>query len=153
MASQQWADDDQLLAALDSALRTARAVPREFVEAGKAAYTWHSIDAELAALTFDSTVQAAELSAVRGPEASPRYLTLASTELTIELEISSDAMVGQIVPPERGQVEACPASGPAVTVDIDEVGCFVIRPLPTSPFRLHCHTGQGIDVLTTWITL
>ena len=33
----------------------AEAVPPEFVEAGKNAFAWHNIDAELAQLTYDSS--------------------------------------------------------------------------------------------------
>jgi hypothetical protein len=130
VASQHWADDDALLAALSEAVEAEYEVPRDFIEAGKAAFTWHSIDAELAALTFDSAVPAA-VAAVRAEEASPRFLTFTSADLTIELEIGADAII-------------------AVT---DEIGCFIIRPLPPSPFRLHFHSDDGISVLTTWITL
>jgi hypothetical protein len=153
--SSQWADDDdRLLAALGEAVRAAREVPASFVEAGRAAYTWHGIDAELAALTFDSAAEpAAAVPAIRAEEASPRFLTFAAADLTIELEVGADAIVGQIVPPQPGHADACPASGPASTTEIDEIGCFVIRPLPTSPFRLHCHGRSGISALTTWITL
>jgi hypothetical protein len=153
--SSQWADDDdRLLAALGEAVRAAREVPASFVEAGRAAYTWHGIDAELAALTFDSAAEpAAAVPAIRAEEASPRFLTFAAADLTIELEVGADAIVGQIVPPQPGHADACPASGPASTTEIDEIGCFVIRPLPTSPFRLHCHGSSGISALTTWITL
>ena len=152
MASQQWADDDALLAALGEAVQAGREVPRDFIEAGQAAFTWHSIDAELAALTFDSAAPAA-VAAVRAEEASPRFLTFTSADLTIELEIGADAIIGQIVPPQPGQADACPAQGAAVTAAIDEIGCFIIRPRPTSPFRLHCHSDSGGSVLTTWITL
>ena len=152
MASQQWADDDQLMAALAGAFRAERDVPAAFVEAGKAAFTWHSIDAELAALTFDS-VTGATAAAVRSEEASPRLVTFAATDLIIELEIGRDEIIGQIVPPQRGHVDACPASGAALTASIDEIGCFIIRPLPKSPFRLHYHAASGVSVLTTWITL
>jgi hypothetical protein len=153
--SSQWADDDdRLLAALGEAVRAAREVPASFVEAGRAAYTWHGIDAELAALTFDSAAEpAAAVPAIRAEEASPRFLTFAAADLTIELEVGADAIVGQIVPPQPGHADACPASGPASITEIDEIGCFVIRPLPTSPFRLHCHGSSGISALTTWITL
>ena len=151
MTSQQWADD-RLMAALGEAVRAARAVPPGFTEAGKAAYTWRNVDAELAALTFDSAAQAAAL-AVRAEEASPRFLTFAGSQLTIELEIGPDSIVGQIVPSQPGHVDACPATGAAGTAEIDEIGCFIVRPLPSSPFRLHCHTAAGVSVLTTWITL
>ena len=50
-------------------------------------------------------------------------------------------------------MDACPASGASLTASIDEIGCFIIRPLPESPFRLHCHATSGVSVLTTWITL
>ena len=50
---ESW-DDEQLLAALRESIRARQAVPDEFVEMGKSAYTWHNIDAELAQLTYDS---------------------------------------------------------------------------------------------------
>ena len=74
MASQQWADEDRLMAALAEALQAERDVPREFIDAGQAAFTWHSIDAELAALTFDSETETMA-AAVRSAEAAPRFLT------------------------------------------------------------------------------
>lgn len=154
MTSQQWADDDGLLAAVAEAIEAERAVPRDFIDAGKAAFTWHGIDAELAALTFDSAGPATPaLAAVRAEEASPRFVTFASADLTIELEIGADAIIGQIVPPQAGHADACPARGAAITAPIDEIGCFVIRPRPASPFRLHFHAESGVSVLTTWITL
>jgi hypothetical protein len=156
VTSQQWADDDRLLAALGEAVQAARAVPPEFTAAGQAAFTWRTIDAELAALTFDSAAEEAAapaMRAMRAEEAGPRFLTFAGSELTIELEIGPDSIVGQIVPAQSGHVDACPASGPAGTAEIDEIGCFIIQPLPSSPFRLHCHTGTGVSLLTTWITL
>jgi len=152
--SSQWADDDdRLLASLGDAVRAARDVPASFIEAGRAAYTWHGIDAELAALTFDSAAEPAAVPAIRAEEASPRFLSFAAADLTIELEIGPDAITGQIVPPQPGHADACPASGPASSTEIDDIGCFVIRPLPASPFRLHCHASSGISALTTWITL
>jgi hypothetical protein len=153
VTNQQWADDDALLAALGEAVRAAKAVPPEFTAAGQAAFTWRTIDAELAALTFDSATAETAVAAVRAEEASPRFLTFAGSDLTIELEIGTDSIIGQVVPAGSGHVDACPASGPAMTAGIDEIGCFVIRPLPPSPFRLHCHLAAGGSVLTTWITL
>ncbi len=152
MGRQPWADDDALLAELGKAMRAEREVPRDFIEAGKTAFTWHSIDAELAALTFDSAAPAA-VAAVRAEQASPRFLTFTSADLTIELEIGTDAIIGQIVPPLAGHADACPARGAAVSAVTDEIGCFIIRPRPASPFRLHFHTDNGVSVLTTWITL
>jgi hypothetical protein len=154
MASQWWSDDDQLFGALDDALRGARAVPRSFVEAGKAAYTWHDVDAELAALTYDSALDEEHVLAASRAEPAPlRALTFASAELTVEIEVTDDALLGQIVPPQPGELEARLADGQVTTAPVDELGCFVIRPIPSGSFRLHCRTAGGAAVLTDWLTL
>ncbi len=154
MAGEWWNDDEALLAALGDALRAARTVPREFVEAGKAAYAWYDIDAELAALTYDSALEEGyEPALTRDEPAALRALTFASAELTIELEVTHDALLGQIVPPQPGELEVRGVSRPVVTAAIDEIGCFAVRPIPSGSFRLHCHLVDGADVLTGWMTL
>jgi hypothetical protein len=97
-------DDETLLAALRQALRARQAVAPEFVEAGKNAFAWHNIDAELAQLTFDSTRDAAHAPGMRAEAASIRALTFTSARLTIELEVTQDSLLGQIVPGQAGTV-------------------------------------------------
>jgi hypothetical protein len=153
MAAQWWSDDDKLLASLGNALREADDVPRSMVEAGKAAFAWRNIDAELATLAHDSAHDKSwELAVTRSKPAPLRYLTFTSTELTIELEITSGALLGQIVPPGPGDIEVLMAAGPVATTAINEVGYFTIRPVPSGPFRLLCHFPAGADVLTGWTT-
>ncbi|HUK73300.1 MAG TPA: hypothetical protein VLW50_31880 [Streptosporangiaceae bacterium] len=146
-------DDEQLLTALKESLRVLRAVPSEFVEAGKNAYAWHNIDAELAQLTYDSTRDQDAIPSMRSETASIRALTFTSDHVTIELEVSGDSLLGQVIPTQQGTIEIQTRAGPFATTQVDELGCFPIRPIPASPFRLHCHTGDGTDVLTGWITL
>jgi hypothetical protein len=154
-------DDERLLAALADAVRAARAVPSDFVEAGKAAYSWRTIDAELATLTYDS---AAELTTpgrglvqpgTRAEPAVLRALTFASPRLEIELQIGADSLLGQVVPPTAGRVEVQLASDTVAVaaVAIDQVGWFEVRPAPTGPFRLRVSTADEPDVLTGWVTL
>src|SRR5262249_46781963 len=100
-----WNDDDELLAALRDALAARRAVPQEFVAAGQAAYTWHGVDAELARLTYDSMQEAHLQEALRAEAASLRTLTFRSARLTIELEVTEESLLGQIVPVQAGHVE------------------------------------------------
>jgi hypothetical protein len=153
IGGQWWRDDEELLALLDDALRAARAVPGEFIEAGNAAYAWHDIDAELAALIHDSAQDEGLVPATRAAPADLRSLTFCSAELTIEIELTGGALVGQIVPPQPGQLEVRTVTGSLVTVPIDEIGCFVIRPVPTDGFWLHCRTAAGTDVQTSLIRL
>ena len=145
-------DDEELLAALGEALRAREAVPGWFVETGKNAYAWHNIDAELAQLTYDSSRDQDAVAVVRSETASIRALTFTSARLSIELEVASDSLVGQIIPPQAGTHEVHTTGG-VTSSPVDEVGCFAVAPIPASPFRLRCRTEDGTDVLTGWITL
>jgi hypothetical protein len=147
-------DDEELLAALGEAVKARQAVPEWLVETGKNAYAWHSIDAELAQLTYDSDSDADRgvAAAVRSEAASIRALTFTSARLSIVLEVASDSLVGQIIPPRAGTLEVYTTGG-VTSSPMDEIGCFAVTPIPASPFRLRCRTEDGIDVLTGWITL
>jgi hypothetical protein len=145
-------DDEELLAALRQALSSRRGVPPEFVEAGKNAFAWHNIDAELAQLTYDS-IAAEPAGHTRAESASIRALTFTSARITIELEVTQDALVGQVVPAQAATIEVQAHEQADTQIASDEIGCFAVQPIPHGPFRLRCRAAGGIDVLTGWITL
>jgi hypothetical protein len=147
-------DDEELLTVLGDAMRAREAVPEWFVETGKSAYAWHNIDAELAQLTYDSDsdVDRGRVAAVRSEAASIRALTFTSAHLSLELEVASDSLLGQVIPPRAGTLEVHTTAG-VTSSPVDEIGCFSVAPIPSSPFRLRCRTEDGADVLTGWITL
>ena len=146
--------NDELFAALKEALREAEEVPPRFVEVGRAAFAWHNIDAELADLTYDSLRAEAEpAAAMRAQDASLRALTYATADLTIEIEITTDAVLGQVLPPQPGSASIMIAAGPAEAgTPVDELGFFAIRPVPHSAFRLRCVTNSGLDIMTGTIS-
>lgn len=146
-------DDEELLAVLRQALAERQAVPPEFVEAAKNAFAWHNIDAELAELTYDSSRDAEPAPSTRAETASIRALTFTSAHLTIELEVTHDSLLGQIVPAQPGSIKVQLRDGAESTVPADEIGRFTIRPMPAGTFRLHCKTSADADALTNWITL
>jgi hypothetical protein len=151
VVTKAW-DDDELFTALPEAIRARQAVPEEFVQAAKNAFTWHDIDADLAQLTFDST-QGCQSAATRSDAASVRALTFTSPRLTIELEVTRDSLLGQVVPAQQATVEVQTQAGAKTTITSDEIGCFAVQPLPLGSFRLRCQATGGIDVLTGWVTL
>jgi hypothetical protein len=187
--SRDWNDDQQLLADLVEAVRAAGQVPERFIELGQAAFAWRGVDAELAALTFDSAapgaldsragdpwaselradeLRAGELRAgeLRAGElrASPdsgaeqallRSLAFAARGLAVELEVGSDALYGQLVPPTAGEVEVRMRDGSTSgdVVSVDELGWFVIRPRPAGLFSLRISPVGGGDVITEWTAL
>ncbi|HVQ93159.1 MAG TPA: hypothetical protein VMU51_19130 [Mycobacteriales bacterium] len=153
-----WDDDDALAAALDTALREASDVPAGFVAAGKAAFAWHGVDAELAQLRHDSATADPDEQYAAATRAGPddpavlRTLSFAADRLTVELDLTAEAVLGQIVPAQPGQVEVRAGDAAPGTVSIDEDGWFTIRPIPAGPFRLRCVTADGTAVLTGWIS-
>lgn len=149
IADIRWDDDDELLALLDEALRSEGDVPPDFIAAGKAVFTWRSIDAELAALVYDSEREPA---LTRTQTADLRALTFASAHVTIELELTDTGLLGQVVPTAPAEVDVQTTAGVTESVTADELGCFTIRAVPHEPFRLRIRVGDSVDVLTTWIT-
>jgi hypothetical protein len=145
-------DDDMLLAALRAAVEARAAVPDGFIAAGRNAYAWHNIDAELARLSYDSLLEDAR-AALRSETASIRALTFQSAHFAIEVEVTDDALFCQLVPAQPGTAEIVTRSGQAVSAPIDEVGCFTFGPLPDGPFRLRCHTETQAEVRTGWVEL
>jgi hypothetical protein len=150
--AEDFNDDERLLTALGEAVRARREVPARFVEIGKAAFAWHNVDAELAALAYDSA--AGELAAgTRAEPAELRALTFVASRLTIEIEVAPDALLGQLVPPQQGAVELHGRDGIATTTMADDVGWFAIRPLPSGLFRLRVRPDGGAAIVTEWVML
>ena len=129
------------------------AVPAEFVEAGRNVFAWHNIDGELAQLAHDSLHGSPDLAAsTRSEPASVRSLTFTSPQLTIELEVTADSLLGQIVPIQVATIGLQTQADAETVITSDEIGCFSVYPMPHGPFRLRCRTAAGVDVLTSWIT-
>ena len=144
--------DEELLEALQRAVRARAAVPADFVAAAREAFAWHNIDAELARLTYDSRTAEHAL-ATRTEAASIRALTFTSGRLTIELEVAQVSLVGQIVPAQPAVISVLPRAGDEIVITADEIGCFSVEPIPIGQFRLRCRTSAGVETMTGWITL
>jgi hypothetical protein len=150
--SASW-DDEELLTALQDAFRSRATVPADFIEAGKGAFAWHNIDAELAELTYDSLRSTEDALSMRAEAASIRALTFTSAHLTLELEIAEDRLLGQVVPAQSAEITVHRDDGGRQGLDADEIGRFSVQPVPSGPFRLRCRTADGAETLTGWIML
>lgn len=140
-----WGDDERVLELLREALGEEREVPPSVVEAGKALYTWRSVDAELAALTYDSYAAPAP---TRVRSAPIRELTFTSRHLLIQVQVTATSLQGQVVPPQRGQVEVHVEGRPPVVVEIDQDGWFSVDRIGGDRFRLVCRTADGLRAIT-----
>jgi hypothetical protein len=139
---------------LGQALKARQDVPSWFIETGRNAFAWHNIEAELAQLTYDSKQDRLQAAVMRSSEtASIRALTFTSAHLSVELEVTGNSLLGQLLPARPGELEIHTRAGEISTTAVDEIGCFSVDPIPDSPFRLRCRSADGIDVLTGWITI
>lgn len=153
MTNRWWSDDEQFLAAVDEALHEAREVPRHFLEMWKASFSWREIDAELAALTYDSATDDTLMTATRTERATLRDLTFATPNLKIHIQVTAKALQGQIVPPQRSTLELRTTDNPTTVVTTDDDGWFTLQPIPIGSFRLYCRTESDITALTDWFAL
>jgi hypothetical protein len=151
-------EDDALWQELRMVIQKGDPVPPEVLQAARESFTWRTIDAELAALTYDSAVDDPATSVVRGLE-GPRMLSFEASELSVELEVTAVGarrrLVGQLVPPQPARVEVRNRAGRSL-VQADELGRFRIEEVAAGPSSLRCHlTGPHgtVPVVTDWITL
>lgn len=148
MAS-EWDEDDDLLEQLRTAVRQAGEPTPAMIAAASAALSWATVDAELAALTHDSLVDADV--GVRGAS-GPRDLVFEGAQLVVELEQDPDCLVGQFVPPTSGEVTVLHPGGELARTDVDEWGRFRFDRAVTGVVRLRCSTSSGV-LLTDWMRL
>lgn len=159
--STDWLDsDEELLLALREAMHAPDPTPPSVREAARAAFTWRTIDAELAELTGDPGTLSAdpdpahagtgELVGMRASEeADLRTLSFEAPGLTIELGVSASALLGQLFPPGPPSLTLRVGDGSTTEIPVDEDGCFRIAPPPTGLFTLSCHTPDGRTIVTS----
>ena len=143
-------ENDALLAELRALAVSLDPVPPEVVAAARSAIAWRSMDAELAELTADTSVEP-QMAGVRSVGA-PAMLTFEAPELTVEIEVievgERRRLLGQLVPPGPGEVEIRHRSG-RLAVTADEMGRFSASDLAAGPVSVLCRQGGG-RVETDW---
>lgn len=149
--------DDRLVDELRALVGRVDPVPPLVIEAARAALGWRRLDAELAELLSDSSLDDSALALTRGAGAPVRYVIFAAGALTIDLEVHAQAqqrtLLGQLSPGAPGQVQIERGGGAEpVAVDADRLGRFRVT-LPTGgPIRLAL-TDRTPPVQTSWITV
>lgn len=140
------ANDDALLAEIGEALRRHDRPPAEVVAAAKELFTWRTVDAELASLTFDSLLDD-EPAVVRTTTAAPlRVLTFEADGLTVEVEVEERRLAGQLVPAVAAEIELVTPHR-TVRAGADHLGRFVLA-LPVEPARSTLRVTVGERVVT-----
>lgn len=149
--------DAALLAELADVLRPATQPPPEVLEASRQLFTWRTVDAELAALAYDSLLDDAGAALVRSA-GQPRILSFEAGSITIEVEVDETPgarrLLGQLVPAAAAELQLVLVAGEPVPGRADDLGRFVL-PLPAVPSRmsLQCVVAGGGVVRSAWLVL
>nr|WP_237546847.1 hypothetical protein [Streptomyces sp. SID161] len=122
-------------------------VPAGLVQAALDAFALHDLDARLAELTFDSLVDALP---VRGAVDAPRMLTFRAGELSVDVEVTGDGLIGQVLPPQSARIEVLGGPGTGRPVAADTLGRFTSDTPPAGPFALRLRTGAEV-IVTEWL--
>ena len=99
-------DDEELMAELAAAVTEEAAVSDRRRAAAKAAFTWRTVDAELADLLHDSALDPG--AAVRSAGDGPRTLSFRRAAVTLEVEVDGETVLGEVIDEHEG--EAAPAT-------------------------------------------
>lgn len=149
--------DERLLAELRLLAGRLDPPPAELLRAARDSYTWRTVDAELAELTYDSDLDDAALAGVRGA-GQRRLLTFEAPAVTVEVEVVAVGgrrrLVGQLVPPASAELGIRHGEG-STSVRADDLGRFAASDLPAGPVSVRCRL-RGPDqqvVSTDWVAL
>ncbi|MFI9168982.1 hypothetical protein [Streptomyces lincolnensis] len=144
-------DDEFAVDLLEEELRRAAGildpVPPALRQLAVEAYALHDLDARLAELTFDSLVDAIP---VRGATDVSRMLTFHTGDVTVDVEVTSQGLIGQVLPPQPAGIEVLGGPQPGTTLVADAMGRFTSDVTPAGPFALRLRTG-GQVVVTEWL--
>jgi hypothetical protein len=130
-------------------------VPELLDDAARSAFTWRTVDAELADLMRDSAEE--EAGALVRSGRGPRQLSFESPRLGIELEVVATGprerrLDGQLLPPAAATVTVQRPGEDPLSVQADELGRFSLDGLKSGVMRLHV-VLRGTQIAVPWTTI
>lgn len=142
-------NDDELLAELKAAVAEADLVTDRQRAAAQAAFTWRTVDQELAELLHDSAL---EMTGVRGADDAPRTLSFATAALTLEVEIDGDVVMGQVVGASASSVVLQRSISDDTPLEVDSAGFFRIDGVGPGPLRFVVQAGDW-TLTSPWVAI
>lgn len=155
-------DPDELLVAdLRALVAAADPVPQIVSEAAKAALGWRRLDADLAELLSDSSLDTGALALARGSGAPVRSVSFSTEQLTVDVDVHVDGerrtLLGQLSPPAAAAIEVQRADdGAPAVARSDRLGRFRVSVPAGRPIRLRvlgARPGGAAAVETSWISI
>jgi DNA-directed RNA polymerase specialized sigma24 family protein len=146
---------DEVLAELREACTLVDPPPATVVATGRAAYSWRTVDAELAAVAHDSLLDD-DVLVLRGRD-EVRTLSFRGGGLRVEIEVSgigdSRSIVGQLSPASSAAVVVRGAEADVAHVEADDLGRFLYDGLAAGPVSLRVTMPALPPVHTDWVII
>ena len=151
MTGQHWFDDDEaLLAELRQAVDAGDDPGAAQLDAdAKACFTWHSVDEELELLTLSHDSAVAPGAFRSGAGQSLRMLVFENDLVTVEIQVGSDTLIGQVVPVSAAAVVLEHVRGAITETQPDDAGFFLFRRPADGPVRMRIRTDP--ELVTAWL--
>ncbi|MGW1343053.1 hypothetical protein ACWCOV_18520 [Kribbella sp. NPDC002412] len=155
-------DDEALLAWLRQVANEADPLPEVVSAAAREAITMRDLDGELAELIADSSGATPDLQYDVVRRATPdatadRLLSFEGGGVRAELEImpSDDGLtvIGQLVGAAPDGCELEYGDGRRESLELDELGRFLLDRRRGGPVRIRCRSVRGSPVTTSWVNL
>lgn len=131
--------------------------PAWVLDAARAAFLTHDVDAELAVLTGDS--RAAGFEAVRADGSSRAQghwlLSFEGGGVQVDMEVSERAGRLSLIGQFSGVTGDCflETADRRWPIPVDDLGRFILDDLPHGRIRLRCQSAGGAPVTTVWVTV
>jgi hypothetical protein len=144
--------DEIILALLQKGFEESDPVPADVADFAKAAFTWRDIDAELAALDFDSADE--NVPAGVRSTTTVRMMSFQAGQWMIDIEYDEAAgrLIGATSPPARYSVDLH-TSGANFTTESDDLGRFTADGIAPGPLGMVLRFTRGQVVKTQWVVL
>lgn len=151
-ADEPGMDDAAVLRALAAALDAQEPVPEDARAVAVSAFDLGRLDAELAALVFDSLSDEPAVALRHEATRAARSLGFLAGGVRLDIELLDDEalLLGQIEPAVGAAVELETAIGREST-RTDDLGRFRFEDVRGS-LRIRLTTDEGIVVVTPWVT-
>jgi hypothetical protein len=130
-------------------------VPEEVLVNARLAFGLRQLDAELAELVRDSAEeQRGSLIAVRG-EGDARLISFETGQIAVELQVTERGPVRDLVAQISGvDIASAEVQTPTFRYPVElEDSLISVDGVPAGHIRIHVHTVEGHDLVTSWVRI
>jgi len=145
--------DEELFERLRIVVDEVDPMPETLLASARAAFGLRRLDAELAELVRDTAEEErGGLIAVRG-EGDARLISFETGQIAVELQVTERGIMRDLVAQISGvDIGSAEVETPSSRYPVElEDSVISVDGVPAGHLRIHVHTAQGRDLVTSWV--